>query len=429
MGGLLLSSAVLISLTSCNKTGPAGANGSNGADGVSATEACKACHNPSVVDRVAAEFQMSKHEYGIAAEEEAGSTSCGPCHEQEGFKYVCANNIPSTITWDVGIGKYVNNYATVAGSAYGAIGCYTCHSSLHTTYGYSDMSALTSVAPVAMTMWGGNKIIDLVQSGGKGNLCVKCHQPRPLTVSSNSRLFPYDSCVSQPNLLVYDTNNTALAFLKPGYRTGIHYGAAGAIFSGKGGIEFPGISYASSDHTTAAACQDCHMAPITGKSGGHSFFVKGNFNGCNASCHSDVSSSSTGKWNTPRNNIKGLLATLAGKLTQNGIEIMNINTDSETNLWYGITTSNYDGYLNFYDPINNPTGETENAGQFKNLSTSSSWTAAQIAHNNTLPRLQLSFAQFGAIINFQLCLREYSCGIHNYNYSFALLTNSIAMFP
>jgi hypothetical protein len=31
----------------------------------------------------------------------------------------------------------------------------------------------------------------------------------------------------------------------------------------------------------------------------------------------------------------------------------------------------------------------------------------------------------GAIINFQLCLREYSLGIHNTAYTTALLQNSI----
>jgi len=36
-------------------------------------------------------------------------------------------------------------------------------------------------------------------------------------------------------------------------------------------------------------------------------------------------------------------------------------------------------------------------------------------------------AQFGAIINFQLCLREYSLGIHNLDYTKALLTNSLAV--
>ena len=56
-----------------------------------------------------------------------------------------------------------------------------------------------------------------------------------------------------------------------------------------------------------------------------------------------------------------------------------------------------------------------------------SWSQAQKDFNNTLPVIKLTNAQMGAIINFQLCLREYSLGVHNFNYSKALLTNSLAM--
>ncbi len=48
-------------------------------------------------------------------------------------------------------------------------------------------------------------------------------------------------------------------------------------------------------------------------------------------------------------------------------------------------------------------------------------------HNATLPAIALTNAQMGAIINFQMCLREYSLGVHNFNYSKALLTNSLAL--
>jgi hypothetical protein len=64
---------------------------------------------------------------------------------------------------------------------------------------------------------------------------------------------------------------------------------------------------------------------------------------------------------------------------------------------------------------------------FQNASPGSTWTAEQKALNLTLPVLKLTNAQFGAIINFQMCLREYSLGIHNYDYSKALLANSIAI--
>ena len=170
------------------------------------------------------------------------------------------------------------------------------------------------------------------------------------------------------------------------------------------------------------------MATMSGKAGGHSFFSKGNFNGCNATaCHATtgpVSATNTSYWVTPRATIKGLLESLATKLSENGTEILNKNADATTNLWYGLTTKNYDGYLNVYDPVNNPTNVS---GCFQNPAASGSWTTTQKNLNKTFPKLNLTNAQMGAIINFQFCLREYSLGIHNYKYTKALLTNSIGV--
>ena len=209
-----------------------------------------------------------------------------------------------------------------------------------------------------------------------------------------------------------------------------------------GGIEFPGAkAYLSSTHTSKASCADCHMAKITGRAGGHTFTAKGNFNGCNTTaCHGTLplkpivttdATTYAGYWTSPRATIKTLLESLATKLTFGGVCILNRNSDATTNLWAGATTPNYDGYLNIYDPVNNPTGPANNpAGVFQNPSPSSTWTPEQKALNLTLPTIPLlTNAHMGAIINFQLCLREYSLGIHNYKYSEALLTNTIAVLP
>ena len=78
----------------CNplgKDGQNGAKGADGKDGVDANETCKLCHNPDVVDAVAVQFELSKHSYGEAAFEEAGNTTCAPCHESTAFRYVCEN--------------------------------------------------------------------------------------------------------------------------------------------------------------------------------------------------------------------------------------------------------------------------------------------------------------------------------------------------
>ena len=231
--------------------------------------------------------------------------------------------------------------------------------------------------------------------------------------------------------VVFDGDPAGKAnIIKPSYRTHTHYGAIGAVYAGMGGVEFAGtLPYTNSAHTQAASCMDCHMGTMVGRSGGHTFSAAGKFDGCNvAGCHTTaITSASTTLWVNPRAEIKKLLGDLAAKLTVGGVDILNRNGDAASNLWYGITTNNYDGYLNIYDPITNTTAQTYNAKSFKFVGTPpSTWSAEQIAYNSTLPTITLSNAQMGAIINFQLCLRDYSLGIHNFAYTKALLTNSIA---
>ncbi len=418
-------------LASCEgPAGPAGqngANGTNGTNGVDANQTCKECHNPTVVDAVAVQFEFSKHSYGEAAFEEAGSTGCAPCHESEGFKYVCANSVPATFTAGTN-GKYTNNYASIASKSYGELDCFTCHSSLHTTYEGTDFSPLTTTAAVDMTMWGGTKTINIAQDGGMSNLCIKCHQPRPITTSStlsDGNVVDYVALAATPTALFYDgtVGNAAPNKLVPSYRTGVHYGTVGAIFSGTGGVEFTGtLTYANSPHPSVASCQDCHMAGITGKAGGHTFFAKGNFNGCNATnCHTGLDAKNSTFWLNPRAEMQGLLDALATKINSVGGATPILHADAtETNLWAGLTTNNFDGYIDMYDPSANPTGA------WKNPAASNSWTTAQKATNNALPSFpSLTNAQMGAIINFQLCLRESSLGIHNTQYTKALLQNTL----
>lgn len=410
-------------------TGPAGADGANGVD---ANETCKICHTATNVDMISTQFQFSKHSYGEAAFEETGNTGCTPCHAQEAFKYVVKNNVPATFTLNTTTNRYVNNYATVASAAYGEIGCSTCHSQLHTSYTNADL-AFTTVAPVPMTMWGGAKTINLPADGGKSNLCVKCHQPRPFVNALTTNVMDYAAIAADPAGMMYDgtpeSPNTTDK-IRPTYRTHTHYGTAGAVYAGMGGVEFPGtLPYTNSAHTTAASCADCHMGAMNGRAGGHTFTAKGNLTTCNATgCHSTaVTTASTTLWLNPRNEIKTLLNTLASKLTIGGVDILNRNPDTEHNLWAGLTTNNYDGYLNVYDPITNPTGQSNNASSFRFVGNPpATWSQAQKDYNATLPVLTLTNAQFGALINFQLCLRDYSLGIHNFAYTKALLTNTIA---
>ncbi len=144
----------------------------------------------------------------------------------------------------------------------GEFSCFTCHSQIHTTYEFTDFLPFTNTAPVAMTMWGGAKTINLTQDDSKSNLCVKCHQPRPLTNSTDGNVFDYASLVSNPTGIFYSPDSTNNK-VKPSYRTGVHYGTVGAIVAGMGGVEFSGpLGYGNSVHTTVASCSDCHQAAL-----------------------------------------------------------------------------------------------------------------------------------------------------------------------
>ena len=440
MGLLIAGSSVM--LTGCTKEGPQGlagkdgangtngTNGTNGANGKDGTAGCITCHSPASIEAIAVQYEHAKHAFGLAAFDEAGRQDCAPCHESEGFKFIVANNTPSTFTLNTTTGRYVNGY-TVSdlSKTIGDINCSTCHSKIHATYTAADLPALTTVAPIAMTMWGGTKTIDLVADGHISNLCARCHQPRPVTKSTDGNVLDYAALVTSPTAVFYDAAQ-AVNLVKPSYRTGIHYGASGAIYAGKGGVEFTGAAYTNSPHTAVAACQNCHMAAMNGSAGGHTFIAKGNFAGCNVvGCHSALDANSS-KFKDTRANVKTKLNNLAAKLKIGGVEIMSRNPDAASNLWAGLTTNNYDGYLNLYDPNSNPLGIANNpGGTFQNPSASSSWTQAQKDINTALPKLTLTNAQMGAIINFQLCLRDNSLGIHNTAYTNALLDNSIAILP
>jgi hypothetical protein len=416
----------------------ASCEGPMGPSGKDANESCKECHSPAVVDQKTAEFKFSKHSYGEAALEEAGNTTCDPCHESEAFKYVVKNNVPATFTKNASTGKYSNDYQCSASTAFGEFTCSTCHDSIHTTYTAEDFFPLTTTKAVAMTMWKGAKTIDLTQDGGQSNLCVKCHQPRPLTTSttlSDGDVINYASLASSPTTTFYDSSvgNASPNTLLPSYRMHVHYGGVGAIFAGKGGVEFTGtVTYANSEHTSNASCQNCHMAAMTGFAGGHTFRVRSgeaalssqtawNFNGCNTTdCHSNMSASSS-SFTAARTEIKTLLNSLATRINSIGTGTDVLHKDAtSTNLWAGLTNNNYDGYLDIYDPSSNP------AGKWKNPGSTSSWTTDQKAANNLLPVFpSLKNVMVGAMINFQLCLREFSLGIHNHDYSKALLQNSL----
>lgn len=358
---ILLPVGLLIS--SCE--GPAGPSGR------SADETCMQCHNRNVVDLIQAQYQHSEHFHGEAFEE-GSRNACAPCHSSQGFLFVVENAVAAN--------AYVTDAATA--SLPGRIECLTCHSKIHTTYTFEDFE-LTTTEAVPMVMWAGAKTLDFPQESS--NLCAKCHQPR--AVSGQAGVIDYAALVSNPT--------AAFTAANIGYRTGVHYGTESAMVGGEGGIEF-GTGYdRDHPHGTAAACSTCHMAEPAALSGGHSFIP--NFNGCNGTgCHTDMSATSPGytglvtQFNT-------LLTTLGTSLNAIGAGRDILQRDPADNHWHG--------YVDVYDAAANPTGY---------------WNAPG---NPRFPAL--TNEQFGALLNFQLLLRDGSSGIHNPGYMMTLLQNTI----
>jgi hypothetical protein len=68
----------------------------------------------------------------------------------------------------------------------------------------------------------------------------------------------------------------------------------------------------------------------------------------------------------------------------------------------------YHGYFDIYDSGSNPTGYWKNPA------------------NGTPAFPALTNAQFGAVLNYQLVVRDASTGVHNYSYIKKLLENTIA---
>ncbi|MHC1705339.1 MAG: hypothetical protein AB9846_15640 [Tenuifilaceae bacterium] len=390
----------VFTLYSCEgPMGPAGENGADGLNGTDANESCKLCHNSASVDAKAIEFEHSLHGSELALEE-GTRNSCAPCHSHNGFIDVCKNNTPATFTQNpTDATKWINNYISSPSAIAlpGKISCFTCHSSLHSTYTEADYFPLTNTAAVPLTMWGASKSVDFTIKSG--NLCAKCHQPRPVTASSG-KVIDYALLVSSPT--------TTYNLSSIGYRTGVHYGAHGAMAAGVGGIEF-GTGYTNSQHATKAACSSCHMATPSGYGGGHSFRIKTsaedastttvNFAGCNVTgCHSTMSATNT-TYTGSKTTINTKLAELAAKINLIG---------GANDILMKETDGTYHGYLNIYDASANPTGFYKNPNQ----------------GNVAFPAL--TNAQFGAILNYQLVYRDHSKGVHNLPYMQKLLENTIA---
>ena len=243
----------LIFVAACTKEGPPGkdgAPGKDGEDGINGTDGtavCGVCHDnsESVETKIG---QWGKSIHAIGGRNFENNTGCAPCHTSQGFKEALANDTTATM-------------APIQDPA--NINCYTCHM-IHDTYTAADWT-LRKTDP--NTFWLTGETVDL----GKGNICVRCHQPR----------ISYQ---------IPDVTNPGGTYTVSSTRFGPHHGPQGTTLNG---IAFykVGSGYFNSAHTNIPdACVTCHMASATGyHNGGHTFFVEDeeeglNTNGCLA-CH------------------------------------------------------------------------------------------------------------------------------------------------
>jgi hypothetical protein len=314
---------------------------------------CATCHDPSAdtVYYVAArEFQYEQSVHYTGGESERNSSSCAGCHTTEGFV------------------QRMNGEAVTDQPESTPPGCFACHSP-HERANFT----LRDSTPVTFV----NNLVGLQHTAfdyGHGNLCVKCHQPRPL---SGSQANP-----AKIDSMITITSN----------RWNEHYGVQGEMLLGKGdgGFEYPGVSYTNSPHTGVTkngGCVECHMAegvypPTlgTGKAGGH---------------------------------------TLNIVFTDEGSTQMFLAGCNQTGCHNGaLTTTDYKGYQTIV---------SEDLDTLQNLLAAKGWidTTQMVVNASSSQPLKITMGQAGAIWNFFFVLNDGSKGVHNSQYAMQLLRSSL----
>ncbi len=140
--------------------GPAGPAGAAGADAeAAAAPTCTECHNDtSIITQKQTAWASSGHGSGTAYDYAGGRNGCSNCHAGDTFSdMVAAGGSPDEFEGADGQPTKQD--------------CRACHQ-IHTSYTGDDW-ALETVAPVELYALEG-----VTFDGGKGNLCVSCHQPR-----------------------------------------------------------------------------------------------------------------------------------------------------------------------------------------------------------------------------------------------------------
>lgn len=330
----LLLVAVTTIFTACTKEGPQGLPGLDGEDGVDGAQTCSACHNVSeMLKAKIAQYENSVHATG--ANTNRSDVDCARCHTSMGFRNFIADSSMAAIV-----------DAT-------PINCRTCHP-IHESYTIDDFVLRTTDSITLM-------VGDVTYDYGKSNLCVNCHQARPMT--------PYP-----------DLNSKDSVTITSGY-FGPHHATQANMFMAVGPVKIPGsIPYLNSAHTRMVdgGCVTCHMSPATGVlAGGHQMGVK------YTDGHGSTAYQYTGCIAT---DCHGTTTEINGLINPNRIEIEELTEELRLKLIEK-------GLLNNSDRVPAP--------------------------------ITVSQKQASAIVNYKFVEGDQSTGAHNYRFIKALLTNSI----
>lgn len=229
----------IVVLSSCTKEGPPGAPGIDGEDGKDGAMTCSACHNVSeLLNAKISQYENSGH--ASATTTNRSNEGCSQCHTSMGFRNFIADSTLGAIADPT------------------PINCRTCHP-IHESFTTEDF-LLRTVDSVRLSVG------DIYYDYQKSNLCVNCHQARPVN--------PYPDLNSKDSLTLTSSHY------------GPHHATQANMFTSTGPIEISGsMPYLNSAHKRLVdgGCVTCHMSPATGViGGGHQMGIKYDYNGSEA---------------------------------------------------------------------------------------------------------------------------------------------------
>lgn len=345
-----------------------------------ATATCMGCHGSSPKYPILGARQSYDHSghKNNGNSMYANGGGCQQCHTNEGFIEFVKN------------GK-VDDKAFVKNPS--QPGCTTCHA----PHENGDMRLRTT------------KAVALANKGtfdhGKGNLCASCHKSRS----------------DVANMVKPTAANTISG------SWGAHHGPQADMIEGTNAYQVPGKSYSNSSHTTEIdhSCTTCHMALPQGRYGfspalgGHSMNISGdvhenellNTSGC-VSCHKDMKQQpGTTAWSK---------AGGGGVIWIDKPVVFNITADADYDQ-NGKKEAVQDEVQGLMNRLVNKDG----SGLLQTIKPPMySATGAYIGNKSTET---LPVEKVGALYNYKYILEDRSRGIHNANYTFQLLYDTIGM--